>query len=152
MTAKTGASVNGSWRVVLDSGIANMALFEDRIRVSKDSFRSRDRKILVTTDLSSLVANTATVRDLTLANLRLRDVPVLVLPANPELQRGIEDGLLPASFFRCILVNARQNYAIVDIEDLEKGVIGSHAALTARTAKRLDPPGRAFAWLPFAKI
>jgi hypothetical protein len=117
MTTRTAASVTGSWRVALDSGITNMALFEDRIGASQDSLRSRDGKILITTVLSSLATNTATVHDLTLANLRLRDVSVLVLPTNPELQRGIEDGLMPASFFRSILVNVRENYAIFDLEE-----------------------------------
>lgn len=118
ITTKTDASVNGSWSLTLDSGIGNIAVFENRIRELQNLFQSGNCKIQVTTNMSSFTANMTTVRDLTLANLHLRDVSVVVLPANRELQRGIEDGLLPASFFRCILVNPRQSYAMFNFDSL----------------------------------
>jgi hypothetical protein len=112
----TQAAVSGSWSLALDSGTPKIAVFEDRIRESQDSPWSWDGKVRVVTNLSSLLAHTRTVRDLALANLRLRNLAVIVFPRNPGLQEGIEDGLLPAALFRRILVNAKQNYAILEVE------------------------------------
>lgn len=112
----TKASVNGSWSLALDSGTPKIGVFENRIRGSQNSPWSWDGRVRVVTHSSSFSAYTCTVRDLALANLRLRDLAVIILPTNPGLQRGIEDGLLPAALFRRILVNAKQNYAILEVE------------------------------------
>jgi predicted aspartyl protease len=115
ITTTTDASVRGFWSLALDSGIPNMAVFENRIRESQDSRGGWDRKIRITTNLSSISANMGTVHDLALANLHLRDVSVMILPTKPGVDRGIEDGLLPIMFFRRLLVNPKQSYAIFEV-------------------------------------
>jgi Aspartyl protease len=112
VSAATESSVDGSWNLALDSGIAKIAVFESRLKDSQRSLRAADRTIRIATNLSNLSASVASVRYLAIGNLRLRDLPVVVLPTNPGLQRGIEDGLLPTALFRYILVNAKQSYMV----------------------------------------
>jgi hypothetical protein len=116
ISTATEASMGGSWHLALDSGISKVAVFENRIKYSQDSSGDTPPTIRVFTNLSGLSTRIVTVRDLAIANLHLRDVAVLILPTNPGIQRGIEDGLLPMAIFRYILVNAKQGYVIFELE------------------------------------
>jgi hypothetical protein len=117
VSAATESPVGGSWNLALDSGIAKIAVFESSLKDSQRSLQAADRTIRVTTNLSHLSASIAPVRYLAIANLRLRDLPMVVLPTNPGLQRGIEDGLLPTVLFRSVLVNAKQSYMVFGLDD-----------------------------------
>ena len=117
VSAASGAAVRGSWNLVLDSGIQKVAIFETGIACSQNCDSNGRGTIQVVTNLSSIPTRTATLRDFALAGHRLPDLPVVVLPANQAIQSGIEGGLLPAAFFRYILVNPKQGYMVFELQD-----------------------------------
>jgi len=101
---ESNASRNGVWKLALDSGIPEIAIFQDRLAVD---MRHQEGCIGVCTMVvrtnsfrSADAAQTTT--DMYIAHTPLRHQSIVVLPNGPEDQRRLEDGLLPASLFRAV--------------------------------------------------
>lgn len=108
------ASPRGSWKLALDSGISYLLVFADRTAASGEGLEpcaQANCTMQVATNLARQQVLTVRVRDLSIADTHLRDVPAVVLrqdlnPADPS------DGLLPASLFRSVFFD-RSNASLV---------------------------------------
>jgi len=87
---------------------------ENRIKFPQDQARGSPAAIRLLTNLSGISTWVVQARDIAIATVHLRDVKVVVLPANPVIQDGNEDGLLPSAFFENALVNVKQGYGIFE--------------------------------------
>jgi hypothetical protein len=114
VSTATESSTEGAWRLALDSGIAQLAVFKNRIRQPQDANRGVTAAVQLLTNLSGTSTAIIHAQELAIAALHLRNVNVVVLPTNPMIQRGMEDGLLPTSMFQYILVNAKEGYGIFE--------------------------------------
>lgn len=109
------ASQKGTWRLSLDSGISQILVFHARMAPEgkgTDRCQERSCQMQVTTNLSRQAADTVRVRDMSIADAHLQDLPAVVLhndllnPADPS------DGLLPAALFRSVFFD-RTNATVI---------------------------------------
>jgi predicted aspartyl protease len=99
----SSASPRGSWKLALDSGISQFLVFQERI-ISPAAGPCRQASCLmqVSTNLADHSASTVLLNDVSIADARLPDMQVVVLPNDLQKPSDPQDGLLPAAPFRSI--------------------------------------------------
>jgi len=102
------ASPSGSWKLALDSGIAQFLIFQDRISsASERSCGKPNCLIQVATNLTDQRASTILLHDVSIAGARLPETQVVVLRNDLQKSSDLQDGLLPASPFRSVFFDRR---------------------------------------------
>lgn len=96
------AAPRGRWKLALDSGIAQVLVFQDRIRPGAGRCDSGPCMMQVSTNLSAYSASTVVLPEIAISEARLHDLPVVVLRNDLLKQSDPQDGLLPASLFRSV--------------------------------------------------
>jgi predicted aspartyl protease len=96
------AAPRGRWKLALDSGIAQVLVFQDRIRPGVGRCDSGPCMMQVSTNLSAYSAATIVLPEIVISEARLHDLPVVVLRNDLLKQTDPQDGLLPASLFRSV--------------------------------------------------
>jgi hypothetical protein len=98
----SGAALTGTWRLALDSGIAQLLVFEDRAAFQDDTPCTSDCLMQVSTNLSQQQAATRLMRDISISDARLPEQQVVVLRNDLQPPTDPQDGLLPAAPFHSI--------------------------------------------------
>lgn len=107
------ASPSGSWKLALDSGIAQFLVFQDRISAPSDRSCGKASCLMqVATNLADHRASTILVRDVSLAGAQLPEIPVVVLRNDLQKPSDLQDGLLPAAPFRSVFFD-RTNATVI---------------------------------------
>jgi predicted aspartyl protease len=107
------ASPSGSWKLALDSGIAQFLVFQDRIAApSERSCGKASCLMQVATNLADHRASTILLRDVSLAGAQLPEIPVVVLRNDIQKSSDLQDGLLPAAPFRSVFFD-RTNATVI---------------------------------------
>ena len=107
------ASPSGSWKLALDSGIAQFLVFQDRIAApSERSCGKASCLMQVATNLADHRASTILLRDVSLAGAQLPEIPVVVLRNDLQKPSDLQDGLLPAAPFRSVFFD-RTNATVI---------------------------------------
>jgi len=107
------ASPSGSWKLALDSGIAQFLVFQDRISAPAERSCGKASCLMqVATNLADHRASTILLRDLSLAGAQLPEIPVVVLRNDLQKPSDIQDGLLPAAPFRSVFFD-RTNATVI---------------------------------------
>jgi predicted aspartyl protease len=98
------AAPHGSWKLALDSGIAQPLVFEQRIsRAALSRSRTQPSRLMqVSTNLAEHSASTITLYDLSIAAARLPQLDAVILPNDMEKSSDPQDGLLPAVMFHSV--------------------------------------------------
>ena len=99
----SSAALGGTWKLVLDSGISQFLVFEDRFVPAQDA-ACAERSCLtqVSTNLSNDEAATRELHDIALSDERLPEQKVVVLHNDLQSPGDPQDGLLPAAPFHSI--------------------------------------------------
>jgi len=99
----SSSAAHGTWKLVLDSGISQFLVFEDRTAPS-DEPPCADSSCLmqVSTNLSQQQATIRLLRDLSISDERLPEQQVVVLHNELQPSSDPQDGLLPAAPFHSI--------------------------------------------------
>lgn len=99
----SSAALGGTWKLVLDSGISQFLVFENRFApVQEVPCREHSCLTQVSTNMSQDEAGTRELRDISLSDERLPDQQVVVLHNDIESPGDPQDGLLPAAPFHSI--------------------------------------------------
>jgi predicted aspartyl protease len=107
------ASPSGSWKLALDSGIAQFLVFQDRITApSERSCGKASCLMQVATNLADHRASTILLHDVSLAGVQLPEIPVVVLRNDLQKPSDLQDGLLPAAPFRSVFFD-RTNATVI---------------------------------------
>jgi predicted aspartyl protease len=107
------ASPSGSWKLALDSGIAQFLVFQDRIAAPAERSCGKTSCLMqVATNLADHRASTILLHDVSLAGAQLPEIPVLVLRNDLQKPSDLQDGLLPAAPFRSIFFD-RTNATVI---------------------------------------
>ena len=106
------SSPQGTWSLVLDSGIGNVLLYQSRVRPISNPCLAMPCMVQVATNGSNYAALKVLIPEMLVAENSLMNQPAIVLrndllkPADPQ------DGLLPASIFRSVFFD-RSNATLV---------------------------------------
>jgi predicted aspartyl protease len=97
------AARRGTWKLALDSALAQPVVFEDRMA---EDFRRNDACIgvctmTVRTNSFRTTEAARSTADISIGKMLLRDLP-MVMPADSTEETRLEDGLLPVVLFRSI--------------------------------------------------
>lgn len=106
------ASPSGSWRLALDSGIAQLLVFQDRISASERSCGKANCLMQVATNLADQRASTILLHDVSIGGARLPETQVVVLRNDLQKPSDLQDGLLPAAPFRSVFFD-RTNATVI---------------------------------------
>lgn len=106
------ASPTGSWRLALDSGIAQFLVFQDRIAAAERSCGKANCLMKVATNLADHRASTILLHDMSIAGTRLPETQVVVLHNDLQKPSDHQDGLLPAAPFRSVFFD-RTNATVI---------------------------------------
>lgn len=107
------ASPSGSWKLALDSGIAQFLVFQDRISsASERSCGKANCLMQVATNLADHRASTILLHDVSLAGVQLPEIPGVVLRNDLQKPSDLQDGLLPAAPFRSVFFD-RTNATVI---------------------------------------
>src|ERR1041385_7405734 len=107
------ASPSGSWKLALDSGIAQFLVFQDRIVTPAERSCGKASCLMqVATNLADHRASTILLRDVSLAGAQLPEIPVVVLRNDLQKPSDLQDGLLPAAPFRSVFFD-RTNATVI---------------------------------------
>jgi predicted aspartyl protease len=108
--------VPASWQgggerlLALDSGIADVLLFDERKESMRPTSADESRQMLVTNSTATHAASIS-LSDFMIGPLRLQGLHGLRLIRTDEMKDLREDGLLPARLFRVVFVNAHARIA-----------------------------------------
>jgi predicted aspartyl protease len=105
------ASPSGSWRLALDSGIAQFLVFQDRISAER-SCGKVNCLMQVATNLANHRASTIFLKDVSIAGSQLPETQVVILQNNLQKPSDLQDGLLPAAPFRSVFFD-RTNATVI---------------------------------------
>jgi predicted aspartyl protease len=108
----SGASPTGSWKLALDSGIAQFLVFQDRVSSSAARTCGEACLMKVSTNLADHNASTIRLQDISIASARLPDTQVVVLRNDLQKPSDPLDGLLPAAPFHSVFFD-RTNATII---------------------------------------
>jgi predicted aspartyl protease len=114
ITVASSASLRGSWKLALDSGIAQFLVFQERI-VPPSGPGSCDKSnclMQVSTNLADHAASTVLLHDVSIAEARLPDTQVVVLRNDLQKPSDPQDGLLPAAAFHSVFFD-RTNATLI---------------------------------------
>lgn len=104
-----------NWRMVLDSGIAMLSLFDASQRIKEQEFRSVTwRPMLATSDLGSRKVWHGQLPMFKLGQIALRDVPVTLFEIQASKDGRDEDGLLPLRLFHSLYFNHRRKLLLLN--------------------------------------
>jgi predicted aspartyl protease len=92
--------VRAIWHLALDSGISQILIFAQRIKVGE--FLNQQPGALVTSAAGTRAAASVKIASLQIGAITLKDCAALVLPSEMSSRNPAEDGLLPASLFRSV--------------------------------------------------
>jgi predicted aspartyl protease len=106
------ASPRGSWKLVLDSGISQFLVFQDRISASERSCGRGNCIMQVATNLADHRASTILLQDVSIGGARLPETQVVVLRNDLQKPSDPQDGLLPAAPFHSVFFD-RTNATVV---------------------------------------
>jgi hypothetical protein len=110
----SSASPRGSWKLALDSGIAQFLVFQERI-VSPSGPGACGRAsclMQVSTNLADHSASTMLLHDVSIAETLLPETQVVVLRNELQTPSDPQDGLLPAAPFHSVFFD-RTNATVV---------------------------------------
>jgi len=110
----SSASPRGSWKLALDSGIAQFLVFQQRIVPPPGSGACGKSHCLiqVSTNLADHSASTVLLHDVSIADSRLTDTQVVVLRNDLQKPSDPQDGLLPAAPFHSVFFD-RTNATVI---------------------------------------
>ena len=108
----SAAAPRGSWKLALDSGIAQFLIFEQRISPTSSICASANCLVKVSTNLARQSAATMLLHDLSIAEAHLPETQVVVLRNGLQKPTDPQDGLLPAAPFHSIFFD-RSNATLV---------------------------------------
>jgi predicted aspartyl protease len=109
------AARQGTWRLALDSGISQLLVFQARMAPGGRGIagcQGTGCLMQVATNLAQQKADTVRVRDMTIADVHLQDMPAVVLHNDLLNSSDPSDGLLPAAMFRSVFFD-RTNGTVV---------------------------------------
>src|ERR1700731_1627382 len=107
------SSPSGSWKLALDSGIAQLLVFQDRISpTSGRACAGANCLMQVSTNLADHKASTVLLQDVSIASARLPSTQVVVLRNNLQKPSDPQDGLLPAAPFGSVFFD-RTNATVI---------------------------------------
>ena len=107
------ASPSGSWKLALDSGIAQFLVFQDRITAPSERSCGKVSCLMqVATNLADHRASTILLHDVSLAGVQLPEIPVVVLRNDLQKPSDPQDGLLPAAPFKSVFFD-RTNATVI---------------------------------------
>ena len=107
------ASPSGSWKLALDSGIAQFLVFHDRISpASEHACGGANCLMQVSTNLADHKASTVLLHDVSIAGARLPNTQVVVLRNDLQKPSDPQDGLLPAAPFHSVFFD-RTNATVI---------------------------------------
>jgi hypothetical protein len=97
------ASPHGSWKLALDSGIAQFLVFQGRVSSSAAHACGQANCLMrVSTNLADHKASTIRLQDVSIAGARLPDTQVVLLRNDLQKPSDPQDGLLPAALFHSV--------------------------------------------------
>ncbi len=104
VTVASSAAPHGSWQLMLDSGIAQPLLFEDRVTLSRmnQSCTSGSCMMQVSTNLGAQTASSARLHEVSIGDGVLPDSDVLILRNPAQKASDPQDGLVPAAIFHSV--------------------------------------------------
>lgn len=115
ITARPSSSRKKVLKLVLDSGVSRLILFETTSQPLKlDLEQSEDQLVTGSTTLGSRTLPVAKLRTLQLCRIKLSNLQVALVHRIPGEEGGFGDGLLPTSFFSSIFFNNREGYVILN--------------------------------------
>jgi predicted aspartyl protease len=107
------ASPHGSWKLALDSGIANFLVFQDRVSSSAAHACGEANCLMkVSTNLADHEASTIRLQELSIAGARLSDTQVVILRNDLQKPSDPQDGLLPVAPFHSVFFD-RTNATVI---------------------------------------
>ncbi|HXA85568.1 MAG TPA: retropepsin-like aspartic protease [Candidatus Dormibacteraeota bacterium] len=107
------ASPSGSWKLALDSGIAQFLVFHDRISpASERACAGANCLVQVSTNLADHKASAVLLHDVSIAGARLPNTRVVVLRNDLQKPSDPQDGLLPAAPFHSVFFD-RTNATVI---------------------------------------
>ena len=102
----SSAALTGTWRLVLDSGISQPLVFEDRVASQDDAPCTGSNCLMqVSTNLSQQQAATRLMHDISISDARLPEQQIVILRNDLLSPNDPQDGLLPAAPFHSIFFN-----------------------------------------------
>jgi len=108
----SAAAPRGSWKLALDSGIAEFLVFEQRISSSSSICASSNCLMKVSTNLAGQSAATMLLHDLSIAEAHLPETQFVVLRNDIQKPSDPQDGLLPAAPFHSVFFD-RSNATLI---------------------------------------
>jgi len=114
ITVASSASPRGSWKLALDSGIAQFLVFQERIvpPSGPGSCGNANCLMQVSTNLADHSASTVLLHDVSIAEALLPDTQVVVLRNDLQRSADPQDGLLPAAPFHSVFFD-RTNATVI---------------------------------------
>jgi predicted aspartyl protease len=106
------SSPQGSWNLVLDSGIGNILLFQSRVRSLASPCVAAPCIMQVATNGSNYAASAVVIPEMMIAERSLINQSAIVLRNDLLKTTDPQDGLLPASLFRSVFFD-RSNATLV---------------------------------------
>ena len=106
------ASPSGSWKLMLDSGISQFLIFQDRVVAGERSCGKANCLMQVATNMADHAASTILLHDVAIAGAHLPETQVVVLHNDLQKPSDRQDGLLPAAPFRSVFFD-RTNATII---------------------------------------
>jgi predicted aspartyl protease len=104
-----------SLRLLIDSGVSEPFLFgSPRVNQLLDWDPGDDQFFRAKTDDGDQIVRQRRLRSLSIHGVIFYDLPVILTESKTGKENRIEDGLLPASLFRKIYFNHRNNYLILN--------------------------------------
>jgi len=99
----SSAAAHGNWKLVLDSGISQLLVFETRTApTGEPDCADSSCLVQVSTNLSEQQATVRLLRDLSISDERLPEQQVVVLRNGSQPSSDPQDGLLPAAPFHSV--------------------------------------------------
>ena len=115
ITAHTSPSNKQALKLVLDSGVSRLIVFEIPSRPLKlDPGRSEDQPVIGSTTLGDRTLRPANLGTLQLGKIRLSNLPAALVNGAYAAEGRFSDGLLPTSIFSSIFFNNREGYVILN--------------------------------------
>jgi predicted aspartyl protease len=107
------SSPTGSWKLALDSGIAQFLVFHDRISPASERACAEANCLMqVSTNLADHKASTVFLHDISISGARLPNTRVVVLRNDLQKPSDPQDGLLPAAPFHSVFFD-RMNATVI---------------------------------------
>lgn len=108
-------TVEPGWRLLLDSAIAELLVFDTAARRGQLDLEPNSLHTMqLKSGLGSQGVWQGNLRTFRLGEILLRNLPVTLLNQNPAEVGRVENGLLPMSAFQSIYVNHRQNHVLLN--------------------------------------